>query len=201
MTGGPLLLSLLAGPLATRAAVIEPYADGAQAQLIRLDGEIVNGDAQRLDYLVRRARAAHKRVEVLELNSLGGDMLEGVRLAQTVAKLRLKTVIPRAKSCASACFFAFSAGVSRVADSGGRLGVHGVAEREGETGRAKSMTVDMARVLGGLHVPAEVVGEMVLTPPDQMRWLSTAELRRMGVETAGPEETKLAEGPGGQRAR
>jgi len=139
-------------------------------------------------------------VTELRLSSLGGDMLEGVHLADQVARLKLKTVIAKGQDCASACFFAFSAGAQRIAHTGGRLGVHGVSEREGETGRAKSMTVDMARVLASWHVPAEVIGQMVLTPPDRMRWLTVAELKRMGVQLDPDKLASLPE-PSAQHGR
>lgn len=164
------------------AAVIDAYPGEHNTTAIHLDGEIIPGDANRLAYVVHEARLAGRRVDVLRLDSKGGDLIEGLRLADVVSSLGLTTVIPGRDICASACFFPFAAGVRRMASPDGRVGVHGVSEGAlGETGPAKSMTVDVARRLNAYHVPAEVIGEMVVTPPDRMRWLSAAELRQMGV--------------------
>jgi hypothetical protein len=55
----------------------------------------------------------------------------------------------------------------------------------------------MGRVVKELGVPAGIIGKMVVTPPDEMVWLSPNDLRSMGVTMTG----KPAQIPPEQDAR
>jgi hypothetical protein len=177
--------ALAAGAVSTapHAAVLNTQPDGQGAVAVRLEGPINPGDAEKLSRLAAQARASGLKVQTVALNSLGGEMFEGLELARIITGLRLATAVRGRDECASACFFAFAAGRTRSTSKEGRLGVHGVSEgRLGETESAKSLAVDMARALARLNVPASIVGEMILTPPSRMRWLTADEMRLMGVE-------------------
>ena len=54
----------------------------------------------------------------------------------------------------------------------------------------------MAKIVKDLGVPADIIGRMVVTPPDQMVWLSPNNLRAMGTTITGkPVQTPAANAP------
>jgi hypothetical protein len=51
--------------------------------------------------------------------------------------------------------------------------VHGASDATGqESDQSKSATVQMAKIVKELGVPVDIIGRMVVTPPEQMVWLS-----------------------------
>jgi hypothetical protein len=96
------------------------------------------------------------------------------------------------KKCASACFLAFAGGTEKYVNYSGKVGVHGVSDENGdESVSAQAATVEMARALKELGVPAGILGKMVTTPPSQILWLSPDDLRSMGTTMVGkPNQTQ-----------
>jgi hypothetical protein len=70
--------------------------------------------------------------------------------------------------------------------TGASVGVHGASDKNGqETDGSNSATVAMAKIVKELGVPADIIGRMVVTAPDQMVWLSPNNLRAMGTTMTG----------------
>jgi hypothetical protein len=66
------------------------------------------------------------------------------------------------------------------------IGVHGASDAAGEeTIQSNAATISMARIVKELGVPANVIGKMVVTPPDQILWLTIDDLRAMDVKFFG----------------
>jgi hypothetical protein len=149
---------------------------------IDLKGDIEPGDANKLRELVEAANTADRVVVTIRLNSNGGNLLEGVSIADIVRKGRIKTSVLAGAHCASACFIIFAAGYERFADYTALIGVHGASDENGqETVQSGAATVTMARIVRELGVPPSVIGKMVVTPPDKIVWLSVDDLRAMDV--------------------
>ena len=110
MTDRAILAGLLAALCAcapARAAYFSVSGDE-----VRLQGSIETGDVERMEALLGERRAAPLRV--LRLHSPGGNLREGIRLADLVRKHRLATVVDaRSAYCDSACTLLFVAGVRR----------------------------------------------------------------------------------------
>jgi hypothetical protein len=69
-------------------------------------------------HIVGRARpgqGAGNMVESVQLNSPGGRLAEGAKLAAVIKTAKLATYVSVGEVCASACFLAFAAGTSKVA--------------------------------------------------------------------------------------
>lgn len=143
--------------------------------------------------LIKRANAAGKFVANVRLNSMGGNLLEGVKLADAIRTAKISTNVGQNSSCASACFLAFAAGDTRFASYGAQIGVHGASDEAGrETVQSGAATVSMARIAKDLGVPSAIIGRMVVTPPSEVVWLSPQDLQSMGVTMVGkPLQTKL----------
>ena len=98
----------------------------------------------------------------------------------------MATNVGQGATCASACFLIFAAGETKFANYTAQIGVHGASDQTGrETAQSGAATVSMARVAKELGVPAAIIGRMVVTPPNEMVWLSPADLQSMGTTMAG----------------
>lgn len=143
---------------------------------VYLAGTIAPGDAQRFEALLGEAQASLRRFLGLFVDSVGGDLTEGVRLAEIVQRHGVVVVVESNATCASACALLVFGGVYKVIQRGARIGVHSAGQGGIETDRASTGTIGMARLAAELGAPAAIVGRMVLTPPGSMAWLTEAEL-------------------------
>ncbi len=154
--------------------------------IIQISGEIAEGDTDVFINAVKQANAAGKLVANVRLNSAGGNLLEGVKLAGAIKVGKISTNVGRGAVCASACFLAFAAGDTRSVTYGAQIGVHGASDETGrETVQSGAATVSMARVAKELGVPPAIIGRMVVTPPSEVVWLSPQDLQSMGVTMVG----------------
>ena len=199
----PLGLSLISH---AAGAEFSSYTSGEGKIVIRLTGEIVVGDSEKLKQIIVTSNAANKIVSGIRLNSPGGSVLEGAELADRVKFARIATVVPNGATCASACFLVFAAGGEKFVSRSARVGVHGAADQNGdETDSATAATVGMARLVKLLGVPNGIIGKMVTTPPAQILWLTEDDLLSMGTKLTGkPAQIALdampSKGPPNQSA-
>ena len=175
------------------ASVTSPGADGKT--LLTLSGEIIPGDADRLMAEVKAAMDDRRVIAGILLNSPGGNVAESFRLARIVRDAKMAAIVSDGAVCASACFIVFAAGAEKFAAYAARVGVHGAASDRPrrETDQSRAATIIMARAVKELGVPPGIIGQMVVTPPNEVVWLSPDDLRSMGTTmTGGPEETPSA---------
>jgi hypothetical protein len=186
-----LLFSLLYGAGAATAANLTSSILGDGKVIVTLDGEITAGDTDRFDALVKAANGQNRMVSGVHLNSPGGDVAEGPKLAAAIRFANIATVVSNDKQCASACFLVFAGGNEKFVSFSAQVGVHGAAGPDGsETASSGAATVGMARLSKELGVPEIIVGKMVVTPPSQIVWLTPNELRAMGATMTGkPSQT------------
>jgi hypothetical protein len=161
--------------------------------VVAIVGEIVPGDADSFAAAVKQANEAGKLVANVRLNSEGGNLLEGVKLADAIRYGKISTNVGKSATCASACFLAFAAGNTKFASYGAQIGVHGASDQSGnETTQSGAATVSMAKIARDLGVPSAIIGRMVVTPPSEIVWLNPQELQSMGVTMVGkPDQIKL----------
>ena len=175
------------------ASVTSPGADGKT--LLTLSGEIIPGDADRLMAEVKAAMDDRRVIAGILLNSPGGNVAEGFRLARIVRDAKMAAIVADGAVCASACFIVFAAGAEKFAGYAARVGVHGAASdrSQHETDQSRAATIIMARAVKELGVPPGIIGQMVVTPPNEVVWLSPDDLRSMGTTMTGrPEQTPSA---------
>jgi hypothetical protein len=154
--------------------------------VISISGDIAEGDTDAFKAAVKIANGAGKLVSSVRLNSPGGSLLEGMRLAEVIRFGKMATNVGQGATCASACFLIFAAGETKFANYTAQIGVHGASDQTGqETAQSGAATVSMARVAKELGVPAAIIGRMVVTPPNEMVWLSPADLQSMGTTMVG----------------
>ncbi|HEU5442463.1 MAG TPA: hypothetical protein VFU61_01475, partial [Steroidobacteraceae bacterium] len=110
----PLLLIAIGSDPLPRAEV-EVLPGGRE---VEIRGTLEAGIAARLQEVLQ----AHPGVRFIHLNSPGGWVTEGERLARVIHARQLGTYT--ATGCYSACVLAFAAGSPRVLDPDARLGLH-----------------------------------------------------------------------------
>ena len=171
---------------ATVAAVSLRSAMVNAAEFTRFDdhglvisGDIVKGDALRFATeigigLVHPGQA----YGLVLLNSDGGLVAEGVRLAEMIHLYGLKTGIARGDKCASICALLFAAGTERWMSGGGALGVHSVSRlgRTTEDEAAMAATLFVGRRMVSYGMPAEIVDKVALATGNNVYWLGFEDL-------------------------
>lgn len=169
-----------------QAATVTSYISKEGKAIIILNGEIALGDADQLALIIKTQNAAGRLVSGIRLNSNGGNLVEGVKLAELIRTAKIASVVPNGSQCASACFIAFAAGYEKYASYQASVGVHGASDQNGrESTNSNAATVAMAKIVKELGVPSAIIGRMVVTPPDQIVWLSPDELKSMGATLTG----------------
>jgi hypothetical protein len=151
--------------------------------IVLLNGELAQGDASRFKEIVKASINAGRPVSGIRLNSPGGSLIEGVRLAALIQKARIATVIPSGATCASACFITFIAGNQKFVSTTATVGVPGAADRFGRD--AAGEVPPIVRVAKELGLLDAIVEKMLATPDDEVSWLSQDDLRAMGATTTG----------------
>ena len=122
---------LNARPLFLIAVGVDPLHRAAIQLLpggreVEIRGELDAGIAARL----RTVLQAHPGVRFVHLNSPGGWVTEGERLARVIHARGLGTYT--ATGCYSACVLAFAAGSPRVLNPDARLGLHSTSARDAD---------------------------------------------------------------------
>lgn len=157
-----------------------------QGVWIAIKGDIIREDADALENLLQRADLDGRSIRGVQLDSPGGNLLGGIRLARVIRSHAVLTAVGRAAACNSSCFLALAAGRQKFVDYASRIGIHAVADKQGRiTEETEAATRAMARFCEELGVPKSVTEKLIGTPPDQIVWLSVSDLRSMGVAMTG----------------
>jgi hypothetical protein len=176
---------------AAASADVQSYSSKDGDEITTLVGTIDVGDAQVLQAIIKTANDHGRRVTAIRLNSPGGILVEGTKLAEVIRSGKIATVVPAGSECASACFLVFAAGVEKFASYNSNVGVHCASDQAGI--ESADATVLMGRMAEELGVPGNLIDRMVATPPDEIAWLSSDDLRSMGVTVKGkPSQLAMA---------
>jgi len=156
-------------------------ADGRSALV--LTGDIARGDADRFTRYIEANFVKKKRVLVaLYLDSSGGLLHEGTRIAEMVHRLDVAAVVGDSSECESTCFLILAASTQRIIGVHATLGVHSAAIDPDEIGgktaedtSAMAVTVGLARLYHSYGVPDSVVVGMMTTLPNSIYKLNDNE--------------------------
>jgi hypothetical protein len=66
------------------------------------------------------------------LNSPGGNLLVGLKLADAVRFVKVATNVAGSATCASACFLVYASGATKLASYTAQVGIHGASDKQGE---------------------------------------------------------------------
>lgn len=161
---------------ASAAKIGHSYGEDGKG-VVTLTGLIEDGDFDKVGKELGKIEKEGHEILGIALNSPGGSLNEGVRIARGVNKLHLTTILKKGSSCASACFIIFAAGPERVASDHSAIGVHSASDEKGkETEVARAATLYMARLLSDYGVPHVVLGHMIVTEAKNIFWLKQKDI-------------------------
>lgn len=171
--------------------------------LLLLTGTIQSGDAERLAEILSTEHAVR-----LELDTLGGNVTEALRIAQLVKGAKLSTRPSAGGVCASACFFIYMAGNFKSAHGAGKggkvlpdeflkgrfVGIHRPyidfaknSFKEGENQNEKIIKI-MIKFLQEEMVPQYLIDIMMSRPSNDVYWLTHDDLDMLGEYGPDKEE-------------
>lgn len=184
-----LVLSTLSfAPSAGNTANISSSVDELGDHYVALDGPIAFGDAAKLANEIDKANATGYRLDALRLNSEGGNVWEALEIAIMVRAINnMATAVYKPSICVSACFAIFASGWRKyVNPAPNQIGVHSTSVSDGrETPETTITTTFAARRLSAIGVPDQIIAKIVLTPPNQVYYLTLDDLWAMGVNVTG----------------
>jgi len=154
-----------------------------------LDGVLfLTGTIEKGMYTNFRQAITENKIHTIVLDSLGGDVEEGLNIAGTVFDKGIKTYIPEGNRCYSACSFIFFAGYEKYAL--GELGVHqaayadDISKEKAAIGAVTTVsqltTADILLRLGEFNTPRFVEQRMLRTAPGDMYVFNEIELNKLG---------------------
>lgn len=138
---------------------------------------------------VRKMLEDHPGIRVIHLNSEGGEMTEGYRLAQLIRQRRLTTYT--AATCSSACTLAFLAGSPRYLAADGWLGFHSASRTLGGTSLASANEV-LRQLYDADGLPPDFIDKALATVPSEVWYPSHDELRAAHAVSDIVDERRFA---------
>jgi hypothetical protein len=168
---------------------------------ILLHSEIKKGDSMAFghaaDKLKSVTRFTQYNVPVIhvQLDSPGGDVMEAIGIGRLVRDRFMHTRVETTKQCVSACVLVHIAGVSRWVAETARIGLHRpkfdsiyFAGLTPQNARKKyhALVDDLRKYFFSMGASDETFRIMLSTPSDVVRYLTIAELERLGFRGDDP---------------
>ena len=126
----------------------------------------------------------------LDLDSRGGDVEAAIKAGTIGRNYGVHTLVGEHSSCASACALLLIGGVNRTVF--GRVGIHRPFSTSYSTSfaeaneRFKSITADVGKYLQSMNMAPRLMDEMNAVPPDQILWLTSSDLKELGIAGTDP---------------
>ena len=176
------LCLLLAMILSGKCSALEIRRVAACSGIVlRLRGDFKEGDYARFKSHFGKKDA----VIGLDLASDGGDLEEGVQIANLARRKKLSVYV--AEECDSVCAFVFFAAAKRYLAQDSRIGVHSVSNsRDIEDLSSMRLTLKFARLLAKLGVPKSAIGKLVTTSPSNITYLDATDLPALNTSVGNP---------------
>jgi hypothetical protein len=149
--------------------------------VLRLRGDFKQGDYARFKSHFRK-----KNVVIgLDLSSDGGDLEEGVQIANLAHQKKLSVYV--AEECDSVCAFVFFAAAKRYLAQDSRIGVHSISNsRDIEDLSSMRLTLSFARLLAKQGVPKSAIRKLVTTRPSNITYLDATDLSALYTSAGNP---------------
>ncbi|MEL7258187.1 MAG: hypothetical protein AAFN80_10155 [Pseudomonadota bacterium] len=155
--------------------------------IYRLEGDITEGDADRVIKLLQDASPAP---EWLVLQSPGGVVSDAIQIGRFIRETGINTRMLAGEYCYSACPYILMGGVERDVDAAAHVGVHQHYFGESTILPASFAVEDIQAGQGEVMLYLDEMGidplimvPALTTPPDEIYVLLPEELREFGVIT------------------
>jgi hypothetical protein len=144
---------------------INVYADPYLGRIV-LKGPMRFGSADALEKVL----VQNKKYTLVQIESPGGFVIEGMRMAKLVEQRKMDTV--SLESCASACTFVLAAGTDRYLGPEARVGFHRSGTRYGPVGNGWSETDHQIAKFYSERGVNDTFIDKALTPSIRQIWLA-----------------------------
>jgi len=156
---------------------------------------------------------------IVLLNSMGGDLVGGLRLGQSIRARDFNTWIMDVQAdnpaisdkktigrCFSACAYTFLGGMVRRVDKTGQLGVHQFRNKDDklDANQAQKISAMIARYLDAMGINRQLLDQAMLTEPGKMTLIPESQRLAWNIEANAPSPNvvskwKLEAAAGGKR--
>jgi hypothetical protein len=129
----------------------------------------------------------------VDVNSNGGSIDAAMTLGRMLRTRYANVIVPAGAECTSACVFLLVGAVFRSIN--GRVGIHrpyfsGITGEEPTISDTKTAIGSMEKKIGSylseMNVPNGLLDEMMVVPPDQIRYLTPDDLAHFGLSITDP---------------
>ena len=177
-------------------------ADGTQVASeevqVSLQGEITARDvyaAKVMESLIKRGRQKIAGNAVF-LSGKGGDVDAAMEVGRLLRRLGVATIVAREEQCLSSCVFAFMGGDQRLVE--GRVGIHRPyfsSTRKVTNRRSyyRQLQKRLQQYVEELDFPISLYEAVMAVPPESIRILSAADLKRYYLHGMSPSVEEEAD--------
>ena len=169
---------MFAGSSVVSAATITVSArNDFSIPVINISGEINSSDGDRFSAIAYRYPYA-----LVNLSGPGGSLLSGIQIGTIIRLKGFPTAVMEGNTCASACAYAWLAGVQRYVERNSKIGFH--AAYVVTQGAAKETGVGNALLgsyLGRIGLSDDAIVFFTSPPPEGMAWLQRPVAERLGL--------------------
>lgn len=159
----------------------------AKLNAVMASGEVVNGDVEALERLLRSL--PKKATTAVYLASPGGSLYEGMRLGLYFKDHGIKTIVEGGADCASACALAFLGGADnagnpwRSSSSNSRLGFHAFSAHDHiNANEVQAVVADILYYATAVEAPLYIITKLFETPSHEVYWLDSTEVCSLGIK-------------------
>jgi hypothetical protein len=179
-------------------------ASPADEVRVFVTGEIVREDEVGAATLARLIQSGRQVISgnTVWLASHGGDIDAAMALGRVLRRFGAFTLVGRDDQCLSACVFAFMGGERRIV--AGRLGIHRPffpstqADPERQV-RFRQLQKTLRDYIEELDFPPSLYEAVMVVPPESMKLLAPAELKRFTLEGISPSSEDIADAASARR--
>ena len=172
-------------PADTAYARVSASGAAAPVEEVRVfvSGQITREDAESAAVMANLLRSGKQKLagNSVWLASNGGDIDAAMELGRLLRKLGVFTLIGKNDQCLSACVFAFMGGERRVV--AGQLGIHRpffpfTQDAPDRQARFRHLQKTLKDYIEELDFPTSLYEEVMVVPPESMKILAAADLKR-----------------------
>jgi len=185
----------LAGPMLSAGVNLALRGDDTPAYQLRLleggkEVELSGGMPYGTADALKAILDAGPDIKLVHLNSDGGWIVEGEKIARMIRSRKIDTFT--STECSSACTIAFLGGTSRYLSSKGRLGFHSASFGSIDAKDVPEFNDDFRRSLRAYGAPSWFINKAMRTSSTSMWYPTHKELKTAGIITHSVDATSTA---------
>jgi hypothetical protein len=181
-----LCVTFLCGVPTRAADIITTKADDG-SNVICISGKIDKDDSDKFKRIVSVVTGQ----TVVFLDSNGGSAMDGLDIGEYIRYKGYSTAVGDDTDCASSCGLIWLAGKRRYLGTSARVGFHAAYTVSGDDARESGVA---NAVIGGyltkLGLSYQAIVFATVAPPDEIKWLTPDDAKRIGVEYSKLPEHK-----------